>query len=411
MSEKKVEEALWADKGSEVTLKSFKIQDFTNKGDNYISFVTTVIVKYTDAGCEKDVSYVVKCNPCSESSGIQNFVAASFEKEVRFYTELVPLLNSSLESIGLQQLKLAKCYAFDLTFGRENLFLNDLRKEGFSMFDRKKGLDKEHMTLVLEELGRFHAASIIAQETLGEPLEIKFDFLNTDFVEMCENSEMSFSDMLGHFISSGVSILEKVGGYSDTINWLNAIKPTACDIFRETTTQKPPFDVVCHGDCWNNNILFRYDEIGRPVDVRLLDLQMYRKASPATDLNYLMYTSLNGPDRKSNLDTYITLYHSSIVKVLKAAKTEVPFDQEGLRQEYHRKNIYGLLMGMMVLPLVVNEGEVPELSKIEKGEMEWFMNNLKEQNIENIDKYPLLRLRMLSMFDEMIEYGVISLND
>ena len=56
------------------------------------------------------------------------------------------------------------------------------------------------------------------------------------------------------------------------------------------------FAVICHGDLWLSNILFKYNtndqkEI-RPSEVKFIDFQSARFASLATDLVLFLFTSV-----------------------------------------------------------------------------------------------------------------------
>ena len=67
------------------------------------------------------------------------------------------------------------------------------------------------------------------------------------------------------------------------------------------------FAVICHGDLWLSNILFKYGAGGqgpscsameagkeavRPVEVKFIDFQSARFASLATDLVLFLFTSV-----------------------------------------------------------------------------------------------------------------------
>lgn len=64
----------------------------------------------------------------------------------------------------------------------------------------------------------------------------------------------------------------------------------------EMVRPKNLFAVICHGDLWLSNILFKYGsndqkEI-RPVEVKFIDFQSARFASLATDLVLFLFTSV-----------------------------------------------------------------------------------------------------------------------
>ena len=73
----------------------------------------------------------------------------------------------------------------------------------------------------------------------------------------------------------------------------------------EMTKPKNSFAVICHGDLWLSNILFKYNAISgtngssdddqieiRPIEVKFIDFQSARFASLATDLVLFLFTSV-----------------------------------------------------------------------------------------------------------------------
>ena len=64
---------------------------------------------------------------------------------------------------------------------------------------------------------------------------------------------------------------------------------------------KNSFAVICHGDLWLSNILFKYGasytgessgEDAKPTEVKFIDFQSARFASLATDLVLFLFTSV-----------------------------------------------------------------------------------------------------------------------
>lgn len=66
----------------------------------------------------------------------------------------------------------------------------------------------------------------------------------------------------------------------------------------EMVRPKNAFAVICHGDLWLSNILFKYDNVQtdqmeiRPFEVKFIDFQSARFASLATDLVLFLFTSV-----------------------------------------------------------------------------------------------------------------------
>lgn len=44
------------------------------------------------------------------------------------------------------------------------------------------------------------------------------------------------------------------------------------NMYREYSPTENGFNVLLHGDMWSNNIMFRYDQQGKPTDIRLVNL-------------------------------------------------------------------------------------------------------------------------------------------
>ncbi|XP_047501531.1 uncharacterized protein LOC125047321 [Penaeus chinensis] len=209
-------------------------------------------------------------------------------------------------------------------------------------------MDVAHKKLVLEELARLHAASYLLKVKIPD-LADKYPGLNLDWLNYADDARDVLYKTFSKQMDTVKDMLNKVGGYEVAENWLSRNKGRVLEILDIISKRVPPFDVLCHGDCWNNNMLFRYNEKEVPVEVMLLDLQICRQTSLATDLTYLFHTSLEGHVRKTNFDTFLDIYFSAFLGVTEAGKTAVPFSRQELRQEYKNHLEYGLLLALMII--------------------------------------------------------------
>lgn len=117
----------------------------------------------------------------------------SSRKNLRFYKEIAPKLNSLLIAAGMAPLRMPSFYFGNLEEEKETILLEDLRPRGFKLVESRKVLDAEHTTLVLQELGRFHAASVLLQaETPEDDLADIHSFLSLDFTNYYENAAETF---------------------------------------------------------------------------------------------------------------------------------------------------------------------------------------------------------------------------
>lgn len=83
-------------------------------------------------------------------------------------------MNTELKSIAQETLKIPEIFSYNKEYRKEVVIMNDLRMEGFIMPDRKISLTFEQCMLVMRELGRFHASSLLYQNTTGCPVHEMF---------------------------------------------------------------------------------------------------------------------------------------------------------------------------------------------------------------------------------------------
>lgn len=141
----------------------------------------------------------------------------------------------------------------------------------------------------------------------------------------------------------------------------------------------------------------------------LVDLQVMRKTTPAVELNYFLYSSFNGPDRKLNLEEFMKTYYDSFRSVLEAGEAPIPFTLEGLRQEFRNHMLFGCVSGMLLIPAVLSETvDVIELENITEENLDEVCQERRETVVTMSQREGgLLKPRLLDMFDEMTEAGVI----
>jgi len=121
-----------------------------------------------------------------------------------------------------------------------------------------------------------------------------------------------------------------------------------------------PWKIVSHGDCWSNNMLFKYDpETKKPISIVLVDLQMPSESCVTNDLQYVMSSSTHASLRKECLDELLQLYHDKFNHYCKLLRTEsLPgFSIDSLRYRFHMSKPFGWFMASMVLPLTLKEEE------------------------------------------------------
>ncbi|XP_069690925.1 uncharacterized protein [Periplaneta americana] len=284
------EKALQSSDGDpDLTVTSTQVERATALGDNFLSVMYRVTVQVKRGDKTEERSLIVKTEPTMEAMVQVAAKGVVFEREVKMLRDIIPEMNRLLEEIMP-----GKCQPFGAKFiyshkGTENnvIVLEDLKKTGFKMADKSKGLDLNHCLLVMRALARFHAASVALKKRNPKLLE---PFMKNEMIEVFGSE---FKDMFSFLFANVAKEIEKWPKcgerYSKKI--LN-IAPNAADMHvKGRTRDDEEFNVLSHGDLWANNIMFSYSDSGYPLDLRFVDFQISYWVSPALDLQNFIVSS------------------------------------------------------------------------------------------------------------------------
>lgn len=143
-------------------------------------------------------------------------------------------------------------------------------------------------------------------------------------------------------------ILTKVYG-----NWKQNLMDKVYQVVKRDDKR---FNVLCHGDMWCNNVMFKYDEAGQPVDCLLVDYQMCNHNSPVIDLLYFIFTSPKQSLKLSHIDHFLQFYHTHLVANLKRLGYQKPLPTLlQLHVDFLEKGFYGYDSAFGTFAIVVAE--------------------------------------------------------
>ncbi|XP_001866279.2 uncharacterized protein LOC6049544 [Culex quinquefasciatus] len=291
---------------------------------------------------------------------------ALFRNEVVFYNQILPQFAAFQQSKSTDRsrifLAVPQCY-----LAQDDLvMLEDLRVRGFSTPERQAGIGQEQMRATLGELSKFHAVSLAYR--LQHPNE---------FAKLTAKiSEGFFAPKNAEWYKKYYAILTRnaIRMVTESIaekRYLEKFEGFLANIFEnmvELVGRESKLAVVCHGDCWTNNILFKYDEDGQITETCLVDFQLIRYGSLALDLAYLIYNFTDSTLRRDNLQSWLRTYHQQLVKSLEllGSLQAICTDEEDLwRQLQDEFKIYarfGLGTSLDMLPIsTCSSEEAPDL--------------------------------------------------
>ncbi|KAI4503355.1 hypothetical protein M0802_001577 [Mischocyttarus mexicanus] len=334
----------------------------TAKGDNYTSDMHRISVKISwkqgDREFTKKKSLIVKVAPTGD-----NLKSDMIEKSGIFITEMsmmTGLLKKMNDLVGPDHILGGRVFYVK----KESpmfLVIEDLAPLGFRMADRQAGLDLTHCMLAMRGLARFHASSVAVCEK--EPHHTKIYTKGIYY--------SGHPPELTCFFNFGTkSLAAQVKKWPNYEKYAVKIDKIADKLYYETAKlmkyRDGEFNVINHGDFWVNNMMFRYNEEGKPIDHIFVDFQMCVYGSPAIDLQYFLSTSPNKEVYENNRNELIEEYHSTLCNIMKQlhCKTQPPSMEKFLKsmKEYE---IVAMISSFAILPLVlVDRTEAKDLNEI-----------------------------------------------
>lgn len=174
--------------------------------------------------------------------------------EVYFYEEIRPAYLKFCESRGIKNAlrNIPICYGTSSTI----IALENLRERRFTMCDRTRCFNDEHIELVLKAFAQYHSVSYAFKEQekqkYGKFVENLFDSLSNiyekgPFLTMVTNTISGFISKLDAV--NDKDILEKCNGaFEKLISSLTSISKTLNE-----------YSILTQGDCHCNNMMFLYE--------------------------------------------------------------------------------------------------------------------------------------------------------
>ncbi|XP_037817375.1 uncharacterized protein LOC119607503 [Lucilia sericata] len=317
-------------------------------GENYATVMIKVEIDVLlNNGDTHKESFMLKVAHDSEFFQKEMTKWDMFNTEMGMYQEVVPEFEQMYANIGLKVKFGAR--AFKLPTQQDYILLEDLTKRGFKNAPRQEGLDMDHCKAVLKKMAQWHAASAVRINNKGA---YEYKYSKGMFIE---NGKDVFKTMLDSSLKHLLNAIKKSPNLVIYLQQLEDLKENLTELFyMECARDEQEFNVLNHGDCWSNNIMFQYDNEGKLQETYFVDLQVPSYGSPAQDLLYFIITSAQLVIKINKFDYMIKYYYDHLIDHLKLLKYEKSLPKlKDIYMSIIKHGKWGLFSAIVTMPAVL----------------------------------------------------------
>ncbi|XP_070495614.1 uncharacterized protein [Chironomus tepperi] len=388
------------------------------KGDNYMGVIhrVQVIDKATD---ENKLSLIVKLPPESLARRNEMSTNVLFRREADFYDNVYPIYQKFQEEKGINIMKdgfhhIPFCYKTLTEEPYEGLYFEDLKASGFEMYDRHKEVTKEHVCLVMKSLAKMHAIFYSIKDQMPELIE-SYTKIKDIFLTLSDKTNSPLTPWFDSLKKQALDVVYKSDNKDMIKRIENMLERSFSELLKDCfdLEKTEPQAVLCHGDCWNNNVLFKYDKNETPNDLRILDFQIIRYASPVCDLMYYIFCCTTKSLRDKHYQEFLNVYYDELCSFISrlGSNPEKLFPRQTFEKHLKEFGKFGLIMAMIVLPIFTSDAsDIPDMDELAEnlkkiGESEQVDKEaFKFTTEKTFDKYAD---RMIGVCDDMYSLGYI----
>ena len=224
--------------------------------DNYGASVKRIIIEKANG----NLSIFAKIAPTFEVVRNTSNVPLGFHNEHMMYTEVLPKLLQLQKEANIpeeDQIKFPKCYGTYIEAPNEVILIEDLKISGFAILDRFLPLSDECVTSVLKHLAILHSLSYVLKDKEPETFNYFRDNLR-DVMGAMNDGIYGQLDFFGQVEALSLNLL-------DNPEHKNIMKNAKISEGVNRTKKMTKFEhgsrysVIIHGDCWTNNLMFKYE--------------------------------------------------------------------------------------------------------------------------------------------------------
>lgn len=215
--------------------------------------------------------------------------------------------------------------------------------------DRQLGCDLENAKLILRDLAKFHAVPIALKLKKPTVFEENVKKYMANFYPAPPQVDKSAPNaVIAVILRENKSCIPLISKVEESYKRLTA----------QENDIREPFASISHQDLWVNNFMVR-NEGDKIVHNKFVDFQTCTYDSPARDLIFFLFSSVQLNTLKEHLDDLLQYYHQFFIETLKDLGCSVEeFSYEKFNNELKHYGIYEIhhILFMLLFILTAKKG-------------------------------------------------------
>lgn len=387
------------------TVKNVEVARLTAPGENFLSLVLRVDFEVEKNGSSKTISTVAKRLPLGERKSL-DFNSKAMTNEIKWYTEIVPLIKNFANEQGIQNIDMFPEYCgsrYSLDPERQEadrdsvLLLKNLIPQGFKNEDRYKGFDLKTSKAIIKRMALFHSLPLIMKFKKPDDFRILKDYLENNLPKYPAPGDgpdkEKFSPPPGT-LGPEDTLLETMINMPECAPYVSKLRPLIGVPKGPVQWHKEgiePWNTIVHNDFWVNNIMVNPREGEEPL-VKIVDFQMCTYGPYAKDLIFFLLTSVDNGVTKKYLDDLIKLYYDEFTSILDRGNIDVELTFTDFLKEIQRVAIESEFCHVLFFTTIVfgEKGTGIDAAIEEFNPFQHLIEMIKKMNQHQKDKLVLI---------------------
>ena len=389
--------------GSSCKLIDYRVEKGTSSVQGFLSNILRVSARCgLQEGQVQSLKFIVKRFPELQIQQDMVKELGAFDQEIGFFQHCLPFLLKQNANIPV-----VRC--FDSNFHGKILYMEDLREQSYVCLIKSVPELKDdvvllqHFKVMMEALAKLHSASCgINWLQKFPPLfqcDPMFEGVGAELFKIVYKQSLDVTIV-------PIAEMSHVGNEQllKNIRWLASDE--FFSLVQKLSKEDPATtNVLCHGDCWVNNMMFKLDATTKqPLDVKLIDFQICRYAPPTRDLLFCLNASASTAFRKEHELQILKIYYEAFAKSCSALGKSCPLSWDEMYKDYDGARAFGLVLSLVYRPMIHLAGSFPEgdaqLTEEQFKHLTRGSGDAAEATLRAFHSNPAFRAEILNLIDD-----------